>query len=111
MDNKTYENNINYFVSSLVNYHLRARTNYTVELLAEKIGISKSFINKAISSNGNKHFNVKHLFLIANALNLEPNQLFPSIDNYKLLTNKDLNKNEWDKMVDDYKNRGNSYDE
>lgn len=111
MDYKTYENDINYFVSNLVYYHLRSKPNCTVAWLAEKINKSISFVNKAISVSENKHFNVKHLFLIADALNLEPNQLFPSMENYKLLTGKEITKKDWKRIVDNYKkDKENMYD-
>lgn len=112
MGHKTYENDINFFVSNLVYYHLRAKTDCTVEWLAEKLNKSISFVNKAISASENKHFNVKHLFLIADALDLEPNQLFPSMENYKLLTGKELTKGDWNEIVEHYKkDKENTYDE
>lgn len=105
MYTKSYENDVNYFVSSLVYYHLNTKSDCTIAWLAEQINMSTSFLNKALSANNGKHFNVKHLFLIATALRIEPSKLFPSKENYKLLTNKELTTDEWTQIIENYKNR------
>lgn len=102
MKNVTYENNIDFFISSLVSYYLSSRDGFTVEMLAEKMKLSVSFISKAISYSNGKHFNVRHLFLISQALGISIDQLFPSRENYKLLTNKDLSDVEWNAIVENY---------
>ena len=105
MNYKKLEEDTYFFISSLVSYHLRANANYTTSKLAEKIGVSDSFLNKALSFNDNKHFNAEHLFLISDALIISPDNFFPSKDNYKLLNNKDLSDDEWDEIVEKLKHR------
>lgn len=111
MDYKSYENDINYFVSNLVYYRLKSKPDFTIARLAEQINVSVSFLNKAIASLEGKRFNVKHLFLIAKALDIEPNGLFPSKENYKLLTGKELSDDAWKQMIENYRNGKEKKDE
>ncbi len=105
----TYENNIDFFISRLVSYHLSAKPDYTAEMLAEQINLSVSFVNKAISYSNGKHFNIRHIFLISNALGVSIDKLFPSRETYKLLTNKELSEDEWDTIVENFKTTKEDY--
>lgn len=111
MKKDTYENNIDYFISALVSYYLSSRDNFTVEMLAEKMRLSVSFVSKAVSYNNGKHFNVRHIFLISESLGISIDKLFPSKESYKLLTNKDLSDAEWNAIVKNFKTaKENEYD-
>lgn len=103
MKENTYENNIDVFISGLVSYYLSSRDDFTVEMLAEKMNLSASFISKAVSYSNGKHFNVRHIFLISQALGISVDKLFPSKESYKLLTNKDISDDEWNAIVENYK--------
>lgn len=105
MENYLFD--FNTFVSELLNYHIRMNKNISVALLSEKIGLSNSFVQKALYTPKEKHFNLKHIFLISNVLNLSIENFLPSKENYKLLTNKDLNDDEWEKFLNNLKKENN----
>lgn len=106
MKEAAYENNIDFFISGLISYYLRSRSDLTIEMLAEKTQLSVSFISKAVSYSNGKHFNVRHIFLISQALGISIDKLFPSKESYKLLTNKALSNAEWNTIVENFKNTG-----
>lgn len=93
----------NTFVSELVNYQIRMNKNLSVALLAEKIGLSISFVQKALYIPKEKHFNLRHIFLISEAIDLPIEKLLPSKENYKLLTNKELTNKEWKEFINKLK--------
>ena len=96
---ENYLLDFNTFVSELVNYHIRMNKDISVALLSEKIGLSNSFVQKALYTPKAKHFNLKHIFLISQALKLSIDKLLPSKENYKLLTNKALTEEEWERFL------------
>lgn len=96
-----YLSDFNAFVSELVNYHIRMNKEISIAYLAEKMGVSNSFVQKAIYTPKEKHFNLKHIFLIAQAMNLSVEDLIPSRENYKLITNKDLPKEDWQIFINE----------
>ena len=89
----------NCFVSELVYYHIKMEKNLSVSDLSEKIGLSYSFVQKALSISEKKHFNLTHIFLISQAMDLSIEKFLPSKENYKLLTNKELSEEEWQKFI------------
>ena len=93
----------NSFVSELVSYHIRMDKNINISSLSEKIGLSSSFVHKALSSSTGKHFNLRHIFLISQAMNLSMEDLVPSKENYKLITNKELSEEEWSNFINNMK--------
>lgn len=97
----------NTFVSELVNYQIRMNKNLSVSSLSEKIGLSNSFVQKALYTPQEKHFNLRHIFLISQALNLSIDKLLPSRENYKLLKNKDLSAEDWEKFINNLKKEDN----
>ena len=100
---KDLKQDINYFTSELVYYHLKTGSEFTAAQLAERIGVSVSFLNKALQSAEGKHFNVRHLVLIAAALKIDVCKLLPCRQSYRLLTGKDLSSDEWDQAVENYR--------
>lgn len=88
----------NTFVSDLVYYHIKMG-NISASQLSEKIGLSYSFVQKVLSNPKNKHFNLTHIFLISQAIDLPVEKFLPSKENYKLLTNKELSEEEWKKFI------------
>ena len=100
---KDLRTNIYYFTSELVYYHLKSKPDLTIAKLAEQIDISISFLNKALQSSEGKHFNIRHLFLIANAMEVEISDLLPSKYNYRLLTGKEPTADEWEQIIENYK--------
>ena len=52
---ENYLLDFNTFVSELVNYHIRMNKNISVALLSEKIGLSNSFVQKALYTPKEKH--------------------------------------------------------
>lgn len=104
---ENYLLDFNTFVSELVNYHIRMNKALSVALLSEKIGLSNSFVQKALYIPKEKHFNLKHIFLISEALKLSVDKLLPSKENYKLLTNKDLKDEDWEKFLNGLKKEEN----
>lgn len=101
MDN--YLIDFNTFVSELVSYYIRMNKNISVSYLSEKIGLSNSFVQKALYIPKEKHFNLTHIFLISQAMNLSIDNLLPSKENYKLLTNKELSEEDWKSFIDNCK--------
>lgn len=93
----------NTFVSELVNYHIRMNKNLSVASLSEKIGLSNSFVQKALYIPKEKHFNLKHIFLISQAIEVPIDNLLPSKENYKLLTNKELDEKDWNYFINNLK--------
>lgn len=93
----------NTFVSELVNYQIRMNKNLSVASLSEKIGLSNSFVQKVLYTPKEKHFNLRHIFLISKAIDLSMDKLLPSKENYKLLTNKDLSDVEWEEFINKLK--------
>lgn len=51
--------------------HYRKLRGFTQEQLAEKIGVSKSYISKIEAENCNKSFSLEILFEIADALEID----------------------------------------
>lgn len=98
-----YLMNFNTFVSELVNYHIRMNKKISVAMISEKIGLSNSFVQKAIYTPKDKHFNLKHIFLISQAIEIPIDKLLPSKENYKLLTNVDLSDEEWNMFISNLK--------
>lgn len=90
-----YLMDFNSFVSEIVNYHLKMKKNTNISKLSEKVGVSVSFFQKALYTPTDKHFNLRHIFLIAQALNMSVEKFLPSKENYKLITNKELTDEEW----------------
>lgn len=97
----------NTFVSELVNYHIRMNKKISISMLSEKIGLSNSFVQKAIYIPKEKHFNLKHIFLISQIIEIPVEKLLPSKENYKLLTNSELSDREWDMFVSNLKKENN----
>ncbi len=98
------EKDFNRFVSHLVHYHLNSSNKHTKEAIAENLGVSVSFFDKCLHGYEGKHFNLKHLFLIAETLEVSIDNLVPSIKGYSLLHNQELTKEEWKAFVENYKN-------
>ena len=97
----------NTFVSELVNYHIRMNKNLSVASLSEKIGLSNSFVQKAIYTPKEKHFNLRHIFLISQAIGISIDKLLPNKENYKLLTNKELDDKSWNNFINNLKKENN----
>jgi len=96
----------NSFVSELVYYYLKGCPDMTVDKLAENIGVSSSFIQKCLSSpSTGKHFNLWHIYVIANALNVNISDLIPSKKNYQVLYNKELSQDEWNTIFENHKSK------
>jgi hypothetical protein len=96
---RKYLMDFNSFVSELVNYHLKMKNDVNINKISEKIGISVSFFQKALYTPSDKHFNLKHIFLIADALDMSVEKFLPSKENYKLLTNMELSEKEWQEFL------------
>lgn len=92
-------NDFNTFVSELVIYHLKMDKLITIDYLAEKTGLSVSFIQKALYKPYEKHFNSRHIFLLANAMFIDSAELIPSKNNYRKLTNEEIDDVEWEKFI------------
>ena len=97
----------NTFVSELVNYYLHMNKNISISMLAEEIGLSDSFVQKVLYNPSIKHFNLTHIFLISQALNLPVNKLLPNKENYKLLTNKEISDEDWQVFINNIKKEKN----
>ena len=95
-----YLKDFNTFVSELVNYHMKMDKRISIDYLAEKTGLSVSFIQKALYKPSEKHFNNRHIFLLSIAMNIDPTELIPSKKNYNKLTNKEIDDNEWKNFID-----------
>lgn len=100
---ENYLSDFNTFVSELIYYHIRMNKDISVAFLSEKIGLSTSFVQKALYTPKEKHFNLKHVFLISQAMNLPIADLLPSKENYKLLTNKELSEESWKQFKNNLK--------
>ena len=98
-----YLQDFNTFVSEILNYHIRMNTDLNIAIIAEKIGVSDSFVQKVLYTPKVKHFNLKHIFLLSQELNMQPDKLLPSKENYKLLTNKELSDADWIKFRNNLK--------
>lgn len=96
---RKYLMDFNSFVSELVNYHLKMKNDINVNEISEKIGVSVSFFQKALYTPTDKHFNLRHIFLIAHALGMNIEKFLPSKENYKLLTNIELTDEEWQEFL------------
>lgn len=97
----------NQFVSDLVYYYLQSCKDMTVDKLSESIGVSSSFMHKCLSSTATgKHFNLRHVYLIANTLNIPVSNLIPSRKNYQILYNKELSQEEWNAIFETHRNKG-----
>ena len=92
-------NDFNTFVSELVIYHMKMDKFVSIDYLAEKTGLSVSFIQKALYKPSEKHFNSRHIFLLANAMYIDSSELMPSKNNYRKITNKEIDKIEWEKFI------------
>lgn len=94
----------NSFVSGLVGYYLKQNNDMSINWLSEQTGLSVSFIQKAIYTPKEKHFNLRHIFLIANAMKISYNELLPSRDNYKLICGEDISAKEWNEYISTIRN-------
>lgn len=56
--------------------YYRKKNGLTQEALAEKVGISRSFLSAIEAPNVDKVFSLPVLFEICNALEIEPSQIF-----------------------------------
>ena len=66
-------------IAELVDIQIRSH-NETREDVAAVLGVSESFVKKLHSPTAEKHYNVIHLFLLANHWNISINALLPSTD-------------------------------
>lgn len=103
--NETYKN-FNNFVSELVTYHLRSNPEFTIDKLAEATKLSSSFVQKCVSLSTQKHFNLRHLYIISNVMKIPIEKFMPSKENYKLITNDELTDKEWMQLNTFYFNEG-----
>lgn len=58
--------------------YYRNKRGWTQDFLADKIGISTSYLSKIEAPRSNKSFSLDVLFLIADALEIDPVQLISS---------------------------------
>lgn len=96
---RTYLMDFNSFVSELVNYYLKMKTDMNIETLSENTGVSVSFFRQALYTPTSKHFNLKHIFLIAQAFHMDVKNFLPSKENYTILTNTELTDEEWKEFL------------
>ena len=71
------ENYHHYYANIGLNIsYYRKKNDLTQEALAEKVGISRSFLSAIEAPNVDKVFSLPVLFEICNVLDIEPSQIF-----------------------------------
>ena len=73
------QNNFYQIIAELVDIQIRSHGE-TREAVASALGVTESFVKKLHSPTAEKHYNVIHLFLLANHWNININELIPSMD-------------------------------
>lgn len=90
--------NFNRIVAELVDYYATQKHKSRNDIAAI-LGVSLSFVNKVHSApkkpRNERHYNAKHIFLIADNFKIDINSLFPSKENYKLLYANTENVDLW----------------
>ena len=71
-------------IAELVDIEIRSHVE-TRENIASVLGLTESFVKKVHSPTAEKHYNVIHLFLLANHWNIEISDLIPSAKNLSRL--------------------------
>lgn len=95
----------NKFVKELVRYQISGIEELTHEDISEQINVSHSFFRQAISLSSSKHFNLKHIFNISQAIEISIDKLVPSIENFKLLRSREPTQKEWMALTNNAKNK------
>ena len=70
-------NDFHQLIAELVDIKIRSHGE-TREDIAAALGLTESFVKKVHSPTAEKHYNVTHLFLLANHWNIEFSDLIPS---------------------------------
>lgn len=91
-------NDIFIIISELIKYRISSSVKYSE--LARMINVSPSFFDQAINNRNNKQFNLRHIFLISNYLQIPMSDLLPSRENLEIIQNKKVTDTQWNEIVE-----------
>lgn len=105
-DSSEFMREFNDYISARVNYYKTSQgLNY--EKIASYLDVSENFIKQVNSSQINKHYNLYHLWKLAQLFKVSVDQLLPPIDDYSafLQIHPMSSKNDYQNFLKKYKSK------